>query len=166
MSTKKNQSLFNLFESFLKERDKFDSIYNQILNNNTPMLGPTGSAKTESGVNEDGSKWYKTTFTSNDGSYTSTSYVSSTNFKNEWYSTPSNKVTTNFELSNLKKALNEAVESQNFEDAVKLRDLIKAQEQNEEKLIELKDRLKHAIETQNFEVAIRLRNSIKDLETK
>lgn len=163
MFTKKNQNLTNLIESFFSEKEKFDSMYNQILNTLTPTLGST---KTEKGVNEDGSKWYKTTFTSHDGSYTTTSYVSSTNFSTDWFSNSTNKFTKNSELTNLKNALTEAVEKQNYEEAVKLRDLIKNHEKDSEKLIELKDRLKYAVEKQNYEEAIQLRDSIKKIETK
>ena len=85
MNFKKNQPLFNLFDSLFSDKEKFESFYNQITNKLTPTLGST---KTEKGVNEDGSEWYKTTFTSNDGSYTSTSYVSS---MNNWYSNSTNE---------------------------------------------------------------------------
>lgn len=159
----RNEKLLNLIENLINEKEKFDSIYNQILNNTNQILGST---KSENGVNEDGTKWYKNTFTSNDGSFTSTSYVSSNTLHNNWFSIPTNKITTNSELSNLKKALNEAVESQDFEQAVKLRDLIKNQEKNNDKLIELNHKLANAINTHNFEEAIILRDSIKKLESK
>jgi len=167
MNFKKNQPLFNLFESLFTDKEKFESFYNQITNKLTPSLGST---KTESGVNEDGSKWYKTTFTSNDGSYTSTSYVSS---MNDWFSNSTIDKVNNVkstsevtELTTLNKALTEAVESQNFEEAVRLRDLIKDYEKNSEKINDLKSKLENAISTQNFEEAIKLRDSIKKLETK
>ena len=83
MNFNKKQPLFNLFDSLFGDKEKFESFYNQITNKLTPSIGST---KNESGVNEDGSKWYKTTFTSNDGTYTSTSYVSSTtDFTNNWF---------------------------------------------------------------------------------
>jgi cysteinyl-tRNA synthetase len=163
MNFKKNQPLFNLFDSLFSDKEKFESFYNQITNKLTPTLGST---KTEKGVNEDGSEWYKTTFTSNDGSYTSTSYVSSIN---NWYSNSTNDVKPTSEVTELKSlniALNKAVETQNFEEAVRLRDLIKDYEKNSEKVNDLKSKLENAISTQNFEEAIKLRDSIKKLETK
>jgi excinuclease UvrABC helicase subunit UvrB len=163
MNFKKNQSLFNLFDSLFSDKEKYESFYNQITNKLTPSLGST---KTESGVNEDGSKWYKTTFTSNDGSYTSSSYVSSTNFNDNWYSTSTNNVETPSELHTLQNKLEEAISTQNFEDAVKYRDLIKNYEKVSEKLTTLNSQLEEAISTQNFEEAIKLRDSIKKLETK
>jgi len=163
MNFNKNQKIFNLFESFFSDKENFESFYNEITNKLTPSLGST---KTESGTNEDGTKWYKTTFTSKDGSYTSTSYVSSTNFDNTWYSTPSNKVETTSELTSLNKDLNKAVEEQNFEEAVKLRDLIKEYEKNTEKVADLKAKLEYSISIQDFEEAIKLRDSIKKIESK
>lgn len=169
MNFKKNQPLFNLFDSLFTDKDKFESLYNQITNNLTPTLGTT---KTETGTNEDGSKWYKTTFTSADGSYTSTNYVSSTSYNDYWNPTlgitdknwyPTNNTETTDELTTMKNSLNRAIESQNFEEAVRLRDSIKDYEKNSEKVNELKTKLENAISTQNFEEAIKLRDSIKKL---
>ena len=163
MSNRKNENFTNLFKSFFSDKDLYESFYNKITNKLTPTLGET---KTESGTNEDGTKWYKTTFTSHDGSYTSTSYVSSTNYDNYWYPTSTNDIKTTPELSQLKTALNKAVDTQNFEEAVKLRDLIQSYEKDSEKLKELKYKLQNAIENQEFELAIELRDSIKKLESK
>ena len=174
MNFKKNQPLINLFDSFFNNKEKFESYYNQITNKLTPALGST---KTESGTNEDGSTWYKTTFTSIDGSYTSSTYVSGIE---NWYSNSSNDRPTMSwdktfnpkdywyptELTRLNTQLNEAVSTQNFEEAVRLRDLIKNYEKNSEKANDLKTKLEEAISTQNFEEAIKLRDSIKKLETK
>ncbi len=155
-----NKSFLNFFENFFSNKEKYELFYNEITNKLTPNLGST---KNESGVNEDGSKWHKSTFTSKDGNFTSTTYVSGLN---EWYPTSTNNVESTYELTNLKKSLNKAVENQNFEEAVKLRDLIKDYEKNSEKLIELKSKLDNAVKNQNFEEAIKLRDSIKKIETK
>jgi excinuclease UvrABC helicase subunit UvrB len=163
MNFRKNQPLINLFETLFTDKEKFESFYNQITNNLTPTLGTT---KTETGTNEDGSKWYRTTFTSNDGSYTSTNYVSSTSYNNYWYPTATNTPTSTDELSTLKNSLNKAIDSQNFEEAVRLRDLIKEYEKNSEKVSDLKYKLEQAVSSQNYEEAIKLRDSIKKIETK
>jgi len=159
----RKQPISNLINSFFTDKDLFESFYNKITNKLTPTLGET---KTESGTNEDGTKWYKTTFTSHDGTYSTSSYITSTNFSNDWYSTSTNNVETTSELHQLKNSLNKAVENQNYEEAVKLRDLIKNYEKDSEKLVELKTKLENAISTQNFEEAIKLRDSIKKLESK
>ena len=163
MSNRKNENFTNLFKSFFSDKDLYESFYNKITNKLTPTLGET---KTESGTNDDGTKWYKSTFTSHDGSYSTSSYVTSTKFDNSWYSNSTNDVKTTSELSQLKTALNKAVDTQNFEEAVKLRDLIQNYEKDSEKINELKYKLNYAIENQKFEDAIELRDSIKKLESK
>lgn len=167
MYLKKNKDLINLIEtlnSTFTNKENFEDFYSNLYNHFSPTLGST---KTEKGENEDGSKWYKVSYTSNDGSYTSTSFFST----NTWDSNTTNKEQTSkedttTELSQMKKALKTAVESQNYEDAVKLRDLIKNNEKNSEKVTELKYKLQNAIETQNYEEAIKLRDSIKKFEIK
>ena len=164
MNFRKNQPLINLFDSFFNNKEKFETFYNQVTNKLTPALGST---KTESGTNEDGSTWHKTTFTSADGTYTSSTYVSGID---SWYSNSTNDKTStewdSTELSKLNNALNKAVDSQNYEEAVRLRDLIKDYEKNSEKINELKYKLNEAVSTQNYEEAIKLRDSIKKLENK
>ena len=124
MSNRKNQNFTTLFKSFFSDKDLYESFYNKITNKLTPTLG-----ETESGTNEDGTKWVKTTFTSLDGSYSTSSYVSSTKFdNNNWYSTSTNNVETPSELHQLQNKLEEAISMQNFEEAIKYRDLIKKSE--------------------------------------
>ena len=159
----KKQPIPNLLKSFFSDKELFESFYNKITNKLTPTLGET---KTESGTNEDGTKWFKTTFTSHDGSYSTSSYVTSTKFDNNWTSTSTNNVESTSELHQLKNSLNKAVDNQNFEEAVKLRDLIQNYEKDSEKLNKLKFKLEEAISTQNYEEAIQLRDSIKKLESK
>jgi excinuclease UvrABC helicase subunit UvrB len=159
----KNQPIPNLLKSFFTDKNLFESFYNKITNNLTPKLGET---KTENGTNEDGTKWYKTTFTSHDGSYSTSSYVTSTKFDNNWTSTSTNNVETPTELQQIQNKLEEAISTQNFEEAVKYRDLIKNYEKDSEKLVDLKSKLEEAISTQNFEYAIKFRDSIKKLESK
>jgi protein-arginine kinase activator protein McsA len=57
-----------------------------------------------------------------------------------------------------------AVEEQNFEDAVKLRDEIKNLEINQEKISELKNKLDECVKNQDFESAIEYRDQIKSLK--
>lgn len=166
MNFRKNNSFLNLFDSLFSDKEKFESFYNQLTNKLTPSLGTT---KTENGVNEDGSKWYKTTFSSNDGSYTYSTFVSNHDLENYSYSNSTKDVKNEVEVTELTKLnnqLNTAVETQNFEEAVKLRDLIKVYEKNSEKINELKTKLETAISTQNFEEAIKLRDSINKFENK
>ena len=68
------------------------------------------------------------------------------------------------ELSLLKQKLDMAVDEQNFEEAVELRDKIKNLEENKEKISGLKKELDECIKTQNFERAIELRDEINSLK--
>jgi protein-arginine kinase activator protein McsA len=68
------------------------------------------------------------------------------------------------EISQLKNKLDYAVESQNFEEAVELRDKIKNLEKNKEKISKLKKELDECIKVQDFEKAIDLRDKINSLK--
>jgi protein-arginine kinase activator protein McsA len=68
------------------------------------------------------------------------------------------------ELGELKNKLDVAVEEQNFEEAVKLRDQIKSLEKNKEKISELQTKLDECIKKQDFEKAIEYRDKIKALK--
>ena len=68
------------------------------------------------------------------------------------------------ELYLLKQKLEMAVEEQDFEQAVELRDKIKKLEETKEKISELNKELEECITTQNFERAIELRDKINSLK--
>lgn len=93
------------------------------------------------------------TFTSEDGSFSYTMYVNKKNGTNK----PS-------EVSLLKQELDVAIEEQNFEKAVELRDKIKNLEQNVEKISKLQKELDDCIKIQDFERAIELRDKINSLK--
>ena len=69
------------------------------------------------------------------------------------------------ELSNLKSKLQKAVETQDFETAVELRDKIKSLEENGEKIQTLQSELQESINKEDFERAIELRDEIKKLQS-
>jgi protein-arginine kinase activator protein McsA len=95
----------------------------------------------------------KRTYKSEDGSMTFT-YI--TNKKGD--------LTESDEIHLLKQKLDLAIESQNFEEAVELRDKIKNLEENKEKISELKKELDDCIKVQDFERAIELRDKINSLK--
>jgi protein-arginine kinase activator protein McsA len=68
------------------------------------------------------------------------------------------------ELNLLKQELENAVDEQRFEDAVKLRDKIKNVEKHKSELEKLNKELNECIKSQNFERAIELRDEIKKLK--
>jgi protein-arginine kinase activator protein McsA len=148
----------SIFDGFLtNETDLFESLFNQFNKTLKPTVGET---KTESGVNEDGSKWYKTTFTSKDGSYTQSVYSSTPNFEK----TLTSKTTvTDSTITELQEKLNKAVETQDYENAVKWRDEIRSYKKNADEVNTLKSKLETAVSTQNYEEAIKLRDKINKL---
>ena len=155
----------SLFDSFLSnETDLFESFFNQINKTLKPTVGET---KTETGVNEDGSKWYKTTFTSKDGSYTQSVYSSTPTYKPTW--TPKSKTPTtptDSFITELTEKLNKSVETQDYENAVRYRDEIRAYEKNADEVNTLKSKLETAVSTQNYEDAIKWRDKINKLTIK
>ena len=94
---------------------EFDSLFDGFNSYSNPMM-VRGKKNVESGDDENGT-WTKETFTSDDGSYQITSIYR--------YNT---EVPTkdSIEVNELKQQLNSAVESQDYESAAKIRDLIKS----------------------------------------
>jgi protein-arginine kinase activator protein McsA len=68
------------------------------------------------------------------------------------------------ELTLLKQKLEIAVNDQNFEEAVELRDKIKNLEKNKEELTKLNQELTDSIKKQDFENAIIIRDKINSLK--
>jgi protein-arginine kinase activator protein McsA len=119
----------------------FDRIFNELFNSENPFFN---------GLNNN---FEKRTYKSEDGSITFT-YI--TNVKGD--------LNKSDELYLLKQKLDLAVEEQNFEEAVELRDKIKNLEENKEKISGLKKELDECIKTQNFERAIELRDELNSLK--
>jgi protein-arginine kinase activator protein McsA len=97
--------------------------------------------------------WDKKTFKSKDGT------ISYTIMSNGFESEPKND-----DLEVLRSKLEKAVEKQDFEQAVELRDKIKSFEENKEKILELQSKLDECVKTQNYEKAIEYRDKIKSLK--
>ena len=100
-----------------------------------------------------GDKWERKHYKSEDGSITFT-YI--TNKRGE--------LNKQDEVSLLKQKLDIAVNEQNFEEAVELRDKIKNLEKNKEELTKLNQELNESIKKQDFENAIIIRDKIKNLK--
>ena len=199
MFSKRNQPFYGNLENFFNDTELFDNFYNEL----KKITEPTGETKTETGYNEDGSKWYKNTYTSKDGNYTQSVYVSSNYPTNEWpsnYNYPTNwnslfptkewltnnewstffptnewptytskrktTPTTDSTVTELKLALNKAVNSQNYEEAIRLRDEIKDYEKHNSQINDLTNLLNKAVDTQNYEDAIKYRDKINKLTKK
>ena len=71
---------------------------------------------------------------------------------------------TNPNSKNLKQQLEIAIENEDFEKAVELRDQIKKLESNQKEIDKLEEELKKSIEEQNFEKSIEIRDQLKKLK--
>ena len=100
-------------------------------------------------------------------------FINNNNWTSKTYKSPDGKYFYTYlskgfkptdELDELKNKLDIAVEEQNFEEAVKLRDQIKSLEKNKEKISELQTKLDEYIKKQDFEKAIEYRDKIKALK--
>ena len=105
--------------------------------------------------------WKKETFESPDGSYKYTSYIKV--FYLSDFDAPNPKEMSKEEY--LKIKLERAIENEDFESAVRLRDQIKNLGTNKEKIEKLEAELKKSIEDQNFELSIELRDKLKNLKS-
>jgi protein-arginine kinase activator protein McsA len=117
----------------------FNRLFNELFRMDDPFLNPKN--------------FEKKTYRSEDGSMVFT-YITN----------KQSNVSEDDEISVLKYKLDLAIESQNFEDAVELRDKIKNLEENKEKISSLKKELDECIKNQDFEKAIKLRDKINSLK--
>ena len=127
----------------------FDSMFSQF---ESMFGGMPSNSETESGTDEIGD-WTKETYTSPDGKIFITNFVRNGS---------SNK---SLGLNSLKRKLQMAIEEENFEEAVKLRDEIKNYESNQDSINKLEMELKKSIEEQNFEKSIEIRDQLKKLKS-
>jgi len=105
--------------------------------------------------------WSEESYESPDGTYKVTSYVKVFDLSDlfEMSDTKTSKE------EQLKMKLKKAIEDENFEEAVKLRDELKYLEVNQKEIEKLELDLKEAVKTQNFERAIELRDELKKLKS-
>lgn len=96
-------------------------------------------------------QWKTQTKVSDDGTFRVTTY---------YYD---NKGETS-ELQSLKLQLDTAIENEDFEKAVELRDKIKNLESNQKEIEKLELELKQSIKEQNFEKSIEIRDQLKKLK--
>lgn len=141
---RRKNNLNDIFREFDEMFSQFDSIFGGLPN----------KSEIEKGNDEFGN-WTKETFMSDDGTIHVTSFTRTGN-------SPSyNQDST---LNKLRQELKTAVENENFEDAVKLRDQIKKHESNQEVISKLESELKQVIKDHNFERAIEIRDELKQLK--
>jgi excinuclease UvrABC helicase subunit UvrB len=104
--------------------------------------------------------WLQKSYESPDGSYKVTSYYKVFDLND--FDNDNSKEMGQEEY--LKIKLNRAIEMENFEEAVKLRDQINNLGTNKEMIENLELELKESIKSQNFEKAIEIRDELKKLK--
>lgn len=102
--------------------------------------------------NSTNGEWKTQTKVSDDGTYRITSY---------YYGNSSDEKS---ETRSLHKQLEDAIENEDFEKAVELRDKIKKMESNQKEIEKLELELKQSIKEQNFERSIEIRDQLKKLK--
>lgn len=127
----------------------FDAMFSQF---ESMFGGMPNNSETESGTDEIGD-WTKESYTSPDGKIFITNFVRNGS---------SNKSSG---INSLKRKLQMAIEEENFEEAVKLRDEIKNYESNQDSINKLEMELKKSIEEQDFEKSIEIRDQLKKLKS-
>lgn len=130
-----------------KNRKNFNLNFNELITNYEKMMED---------LHKNG--WSQESYESPDGSYKFTSYVKI------FDSSDFDKSKKMSKEEYLKTKLDRAIETEDFESAVKLRDQIKNLENNSEKIKNLESELKISIKEQNFENAIKLRDELKKLK--
>lgn len=135
--------------------DDFEDILRKLFGNENFLN------EVSSGVDEDG-EWTKKTISSEDGTYKSTVY-----YRAGFGGGASPKKTNNSgnTIKQLKKELDVAVEKEDFQLAIYIRDRIKKLEENSGKIGDLENEMKEAIEKQDFERAIEIRNELNKLKS-
>jgi len=106
--------------------------------------------------------WTKESFESPDGSYRYTSFVKVVDLSDFYNQDIDDKKMSKEEYLTYK--LQQAVENEDFEEAIKLRDQISNLKSNQEEIEKLELGLKEAIKSQDFEKAIKLRDELKKLK--
>jgi protein-arginine kinase activator protein McsA len=105
--------------------------------------------------------WTTNTFESPDGNYKYTRYVKVFDLSD--FDNDNSKEMGKEEYLKIKLEL--AIENEDFEEAVKLRDQIKNLGTNKEEIEKLELELKQSIEEQNFEKSIEIRDQLRKLKS-
>jgi excinuclease UvrABC helicase subunit UvrB len=150
--------------------DSFDDLFNELNNmfgRNNPFrgrFGIHGKNNVEKGKDENG-EWNKETFTSEDGKIVITSFVRNSGFDDDMM-TNMFKSRKKQEVSGdrLKSELQRAIENEDYELAIAIRDKMKKLENSQEEIEKLENELKQVISDHNFERAIEIREELKKLK--
>jgi len=104
-------------------------------------------------------EWVTKKFTNEDGSYKSTIMY------RYGAGGGANVNPTERDLKGLKKALEVAVENEDFEKAIEIRNRMKSLEENQDKIKKLTSDMKQAVDNMDFERAIEIREELNKLKS-
>ena len=148
--------------------DSFDDLFNELNNmfNSNPFGGRRSmkfDSNKKTGKDENG-EWTEETFKSEDGSIIITNFIRTSGMDSDMmnlFKEPKRKYSG---AEGLKRELQSAIENEDYELAIKLRDMIKQRENNQETIDKLEEELKEVIQNQNFERAIEIREELRKLK--
>jgi excinuclease UvrABC nuclease subunit len=147
-------------KNFFSGWEDFDEIFRQFFTGDNSV----GENKTrETGKDENG-EWSKETFESPNGKIIVHSFVRTSGMERDimdLFRTPKPKYNG---VEGLKKELQTAIKNEDYELAIKIRDMIKEREKNQGTIDNLELELKECIEKENFERAIQIREELKKLK--
>jgi protein-arginine kinase activator protein McsA len=149
----------NIFKYFMNNKnldDLINKLNDDLIKSNFKPHTNKFMVSQESGFDDNG-EWVKSTFKTDDGNILTVTV---------WEDLSTKNGDTDNNLEDLERELTHAVESQNFEKAIKLRDLIKKNKSNEKVIKVFESDLKDAIKNQDFEKCIDLRDKIKDIKSR
>lgn len=161
----------NEYFNFEKLINDLRTNYKDTFLNKVPTKFPTlsGEHNVEKGTDKDG-KWEKHSYKTNNGlvslTYYTKDYTPVKYLPENWnWEYPTSEKTTDYTWE-LKTKLQKAIDTQDFESAVTLRDEIRKYENNYSKITKLEEELSETIKSQDFEKSIELRDKINKLKSK
>lgn len=144
-------------ENFFEGWEDLDEIFRQFFSNDPSI---TGHRNMKQGKDKNG-EWTQNTFFSEDGKIHVTSFIRTSGLPQEYAHLFNNQKRKPSSIESLKKELERAVENEDFQLAIKIRDMIKENENNKGLVEQLEAELKDCIERQDFEKAIEVREQLK-----
>ena len=144
-------------ENFFEGWEDLDEIFRQFFSNDPSI---TGHRNMKQGKDKNG-EWTQNTFFSEDGKIHVTSFIRTSGLPQEYAHLFNNQKRKPSSIESLKKELERAVENEDFQLAIKIRDMIKEKENNKGLVEQLEAELKDCIERQDFEKAIEVREQLK-----
>jgi protein-arginine kinase activator protein McsA len=144
-------------KNFFGGWEDLDEIFRQFFSADPSITGNRNMKQ----VKDENGEWTENTFSSEDGRIHVTSFIRTSGLPQEYEHLFNNQKRKPSSIESLKKELDRAVENEDFQLAIKIRDMIKEKENNKGLVEQLEAELKDCIERQDFEKAIEVREQLK-----